>query len=260
MTDAIFISHGAPTLALEPGATGAALAALARDLPRPEAILVASAHWETAAPVVSTASVLPTIHDFSGFPAPLYAMRYPAHGDPALGAQVCALLSAAGLKAGTDATRGLDHGAWVPLRLMYPKADIPVIQISIQPHLGPAHHFALGSALAALRGQRLLLIGSGSITHNLRELDWSGGGAEARWALDFRQWIAEAIEAGRTEDLLDYRRRAPQAARNHPTDEHLLPLFVPLGLLGKGGRGRRIHEAVTFGSLGMDAYRFELSD
>lgn len=254
----LFISHGAPTLALEPGRTGAALIALGRDLPRPQAILVASAHWETVRPAASIASHPETIHDFGGFPDELYRMTYPAPGAPDVARQAKDLLDAAGIGADLDAGRGLDHGAWVPLRFVYPEADVPVTQLSIQPRLTPAHHYRVGEALRPLRRAGVLIVGSGSLTHNLRELNMSGTRAEP-YALEFQDWVHNAVSANDVAALLDYRRRAPQAVRAHPTDEHLLPFFVALGAAGDSESAHRINDEITYGALAMDAYVFGLA-
>ncbi len=254
---ALFVSHGSPMLALTPAPARDFLAGLAATLPRPQAILVASAHWESAAPEVTGAAHMETIHDFYGFPRPLYALRYPAPGDAGLAARIAGLLAAAGLEARVDHARGLDHGAWVPLLLAYPAADIPVLQISVQTPLGPAHHRALGRALAPLRAQGVLIIGSGSWTHDLSR--FRGQGIDAPEAPDvtaFSAWMDQAIAEGRTEDLLAYRRLAPYAASEHPTEEHLLPLFVALGAGEGGAAARRLHASTTYGVLRMDAYAF----
>jgi 4,5-DOPA dioxygenase extradiol len=256
---ALFVSHGAPTLLIEDSPARSFLGDLARTLPKPRAILAASAHWLTAAPEVSGTAAPETIHDFGGFPAALYRCRYPAPGAPELAATVKARLDTAGLGARIDERRGLDHGAWVPLTLMYPDAGIPVAQLAIQPRLGPAHHLALGAALADLRDQGVLVLASGSIGHNLGEVRWSAPAGEAdaspSWVTGFADWIAEAATQGRVEELLAYRSRAPFAERNHPTDEHLLPLFVTLGMAGAGETLRRIHASATYGVIAMDAYR-----
>lgn len=175
----LYISHGSPMTALTPGLVGVRLAELAAQLPRPRAIVMASAHWLTRQPVVGGHPQPPTIHDFGGFPQALFDLQYPAPGDPALAGEVAQRLAAAGLPAAVDPTRGLDHGAWVPLRLLYPQADIPVVPLALQPLQGPAHQFALGRALAPLRGQGVLLIGSGSITHNLHDFREYQRGGEA---------------------------------------------------------------------------------
>lgn len=255
---ALFVSHGAPTLALEPGTTRGFLAQLGAGLGRPKAILVVSAHWETAAPAVSTAPQPETIHDFYGFPEELYRMRYPAPGAPALARQALQLLSAGGLSAAAVPDRGLDHGAWVPLMLMYPAADIPVTQLAVQSALGPAHHWRLGEALRPLRDEGVLIVGSGSVTHNLREF---GGhrydSPPPGWVSEFNEWLAAAVIAGDEQALLGYRARGPHAVRNHPTEEHLLPLFTALGAATPGSSAQRLHAAYTYGVIGMDAYRFD---
>jgi 4,5-DOPA dioxygenase extradiol len=254
----VYVSHGAPTLALDPGHTGPALAALGRKLPRPEAILMVSAHWETARPAASVATRPETIHDFGGFPDELYRMTYPAPGAPGVARQAKALLDAAGIGADLDPRRGLDHGAWVPLRFLYPAADVPVTQLSVQPPLGPPHHYRVGEALRALREAGVLIIGSGSLTHNLYELRMSAATPAAEpYALAFQQWVYQAINANDIAALLDYRRMAPQAVRAHPTDEHFLPLFVALGAAGSPVSARRVNDEITFGALAMDAYLFE---
>jgi 4,5-DOPA dioxygenase extradiol len=252
----LFVSHGSPTLALDPGSTGPALAKLAASLPRPKAVLVASAHWETQRPTVSGASRPETIHDFGGFPQPLFEIQYPAPGAPADAARARELLAASGVDAALDPERGLDHGAWVPLRFMYPDADVPVAQVSIQPRLGPEHHFRLGAALAPLADEGVLILGSGSATHNLREVRWRARENEdvPAWVQEFRAWLVDALARGDVEGLLDYRARAPHAARNHPTDEHLLPLYVALGAAGRGAIVDHVHDDVTFGVLGMDVF------
>jgi 4,5-DOPA dioxygenase extradiol len=258
MLPSIFVSHGAPTLALDAGPTGAAWRALIQRLPKPEAILVISAHWETAAPEVSEADPPKTIHDFGGFPDALYRIQYPAPGAPKLAARVADLLGAAGHKTTVHPTRGLDHGAWVPLREMEPDANIRSAQLSIQTHLGPRHAYAIGQALRPLRDEGVLILASGGIVHNLRQLDWNAGDevkdSGLGWATTFNDWMAEHTMAGDTEALLDYRRLAPNAVQSHPTEEHLLPFYVALG--AGSGTPERVTVGYTYGSLGMDAYLF----
>lgn len=252
----LFISHGAPMLAVEPGDTGAALTTLGRSLPRPKGILMISAHWETRGPMVSTAQRPETLHDFGGFPDALYRIGYPAPGAPDLAHRAKQLLDAAGLPAGLDPERGLDHGAWVPLLYLYPDADVPVTQLSIQPQLSPVHHHRAGEALRPLLDEGVLVIGSGSLTHNLREFR-AGAGAVEPYVREFQNWMKRSIDAKDVAALLDYRRLAPNAVRAHPTDEHLLPLFVALGAAGACGDARRLVDEVTYGVIAMDAYVFE---
>ena len=255
MLPSLFISHGSPMLALEPGASGPALKQLASELPRPRAILVVSAHWENDHLLVSGGAQPATWHDFHGFPRALYAVQYPAPGAPVLAKAIAAQLSEAGLPASIDPERPFDHGTWVPLSLMYPQADIPVVQLSLPSRLGPAFQTRVGRALASLREQDILLIGSGSITHNLGELDWHASPEVITpWAREFRDWMVAQLEADDESALHDYRSIAPHAVRSHPSDEHLLPLFFARGA---GNRFGLAHSGFTLGALGMDIYRFD---
>ena len=253
---AIFVSHGSPMMAVEPGQAGAKLAALGRELARPEAILMVSAHWETAAPAVSAAAHPETIHDFGGFPRALYELRYPAPGAPKLAARTKSLLDGAGLATSLDPGRGLDHGAWVPLRYLYPEADVPVTQLSIQPHLSPVHHYRVGEALRPLLDDGVMIIASGSMTHNLRE--WRGriDDAPQPYVAEFQAWVRDAIAQKDVAALLDYRRLAPHAVRAHPTDEHWLPIYTAMGAGGLCGEVSRITDEVSYGMLAMDGYVF----
>lgn len=254
----LYISHGSPMTALEPGQVGPRLAELAAGLQRPRAIVMASAHWLARTPLVSSTAAPETIHDFGGFPDALYQLQYPAPGAPELAQDVAERLQAAGLKPAVDPNRGLDHGAWVPLRYLYPQADIPVLQVSIQPMLGPAHQFAMGRALAPLREQGVLLIGSGSITHNLHEWRNYPQGKEAPYVRPFIEWVEQKLGADDIPALFDYRQQAPFAAQAHPTDEHLLPLYFAMGAAGSDALGAtRIDAGIDMGFLAMDIYRFD---
>jgi 4,5-DOPA dioxygenase extradiol len=257
MLPAIFVSHGAPTLALDPSPAREFLKELGGKFPKPRAILAISAHWETSSPAVNSVATNSTIHDFYGFPEALYRMEYPAPGSPLLAERTRGLLAQAGFEANTDRERGLDHGAWVPLMLMYPEADVPVVQLSIQTERGPEHQLRIGQALASLREDDVLVIGSGSMTHNLRTMARGQVGApEAPWARDFAEWIHGALAPGCTGDLLAYRRKAPNAVLTHPQEDHFLPLFSALGAGGERPRAERLHASTTFGTLRMDAYAF----
>ena len=253
----LFVSHGSPMLAVEPGQTGPVLANFAHHLPPLRAILVVSPHWSTRGARVTTREQQEAWHDFGGFPAELYALRYGPVGAPWLAERVIDLLGQAGLPVEGDARRPLDHGAWVPLLHMYPGAQVPVVQLSLLPHLSPQKQWAIGRALAPLRDEGVLIIGSGSITHNLVELDWAHAGAPVTgWADAFRHWIGERLAEHDLPALFDYRARAPHAVRAHPTDEHLLPLFVALGAAGDDAAVTRLGDEVTHASLAMDAYAF----
>ena len=254
----IFLSHGSPMLALQDTPARRFLQGLGKSLARPQAIVVVSAHWETrGAPAVSLASHPKTIHDFGGFPRALFEMRYPAPGAPAAAERAAALLAGAGFDVGRSSERGLDHGAWVPLSLMYPEADIPVAQLSLVRGAGPAEHERLGLALAALRHEGVLVVGSGSLTHNLYEFRGQGIDAPVpHWVRDFEDWTRARLEASDRAALLNYRSQAPCAERNHPTDEHLLPLFVAMGAAGPDASATQLHASFEHGILAMDAYAF----
>lgn len=254
----LFISHGSPMLAVNDSAARRFLQQLGVSLPRPEAILMVSAHWESVGlPEVSLAEHPETIHDFGNFPAELFSITYPAPGSPKIAERTAALLEKAGYGVRRTPDRGLDHGAWVPLRLMYPDADIPVFQLSILDGATPAEHEKLGSALGVLRSEGVLVIGSGSLTHNLAEFRGQGIDAPVQtWVTEFETWMQATLQKQQREALLDYRRLAPHAERNHPTEEHLLPLFVAMGAAGKHAAAERLHKSVEYGVIAMDVYAF----
>ena len=255
----LFVPHGAPTFVLQPGAAGAALTRVAASLPRPRAIVVVSAHWDTPRPTVGFANRPETLHDFWGFPEMLYELRYPATGCREAAMDVHAALLNAGFPAGVDEMRGLDHGAWIPLMLMFPDADIPVIPLSIQAQEGPEHHLRLGRALSPLAGKGFLVLTSGNLTHNLRDyqLALRAGGQAPAYVRAFPDWIWQRLSAGDTGALLDYRRQAPDARRAHPTDEHLLPLYVALGAAGEAAAATRPHAGVDDYVIAMDMFAFQ---
>ncbi len=253
----LFLSHGSPMAAIQPGAAGTAWAKLGRTLPRPRAVLMVSAHWETSVPMLTGNPKPETIHDFGGFPAELYKLRYPVPGAPEFATQVVTLLKGAGITAGVDGCRGLDHGAWVPLLWMYPDADLPVVQLSVQPQLGAVHHVALGRALSPLTNDGVLIVGSGHMTHNLR--DWMANPRRQepmKYAQAFAGWIDDRLRAHDANALIAYRERAPEAARAHPTEEHFLPLHVAWSAAGGQARVERILDGFEAGVLAMDSYLF----
>jgi 4,5-DOPA dioxygenase extradiol len=259
MLPTLYISHGSPMTAITDTPARHFLAGLGAALPRPRAILVASAHWETAAPMLNAVAHNATIHDFYGFPPALFAISYEAPGAPEIAEEIAGRLRKAGFATGLDPERGLDHGAWVPLCLAYPEAGIPVLQLSVQTELGPRHHLALGRALMGLREQGILILGSGSFTHDLRRFRRGRPGIDAPETPDvtaFSAWMDAHIRAYDLAALVDYRRLAPYAADEHPTEEHLLPLYVALGAAGKAAEATRLHSSVEYGFLRMDAYAF----
>lgn len=255
----LFVPHGAPTFALRPGAAGAALVALARSLSQARAIIIVSAHHDTAVPEVGTAIRPETIYDFGGFDDALYQIRYPATGCREGALEVMAALQASGFPVQANPTQGLDHGAWVPLRLMFPEADVPVIPLSIQSRQGPEHHYRLGLALAPLAAKGFLVIASGNLTHNLRDyqLACQNGGQTPAYVRQFADWMGQHLQDGDVPALLDYRRQAPGAMQAHPRDEHLLPLYVALGAGGEGATATRIHAGIAEYVLAMDAFTFQ---
>ena len=256
----LFLSHGSPMFAIEAGAAPRAWAALGRSLPRPRAVLIASAHWETSVPMLSGNPKPETIHDFGGFPEALYQERYPAPGAPELAAKAVALLKVAEIAAGIDGCRGLDHGAWVPLKWMYPEHNVPIVQLSVQPELGTAHHLRLGRALAPLADEDVLIIGSGHTTHNLR--DWMANRRRQeplRYVESFAAWLLQQLEEHDADAVIGYRDRAPEAARAHPTEEHFLPLLVAWGAAGTDARAERLLSGFEGGALALDSYQFQRS-
>ncbi|WP_118133212.1 class III extradiol ring-cleavage dioxygenase [Oceanicella sp. SM1341] len=253
----LFVSHGSPTLALQDTPAVHFLEGLGASLPEARAVLVVSAHWEMHRPTVSISERPETIHDFRGFPEALYRMHHDAPGAPEVAQEVAEVLSEAGWQPGL-ADRGLDHGAWIPMHLIDPEAKRPVLQLSVLHGAGAEAHYRLGRALASLRDRGILILASGSITHNLQEV-FRGGLVLDRpspdWARSFADWVAQKIGANAVDDLVHYRERAPHAVRNHPSEEHFVPLHVALGA-AEGDAGQRIHESHEFGALHMDAYRF----
>jgi 4,5-DOPA dioxygenase extradiol len=248
-----FISHGAPTFALEPGQLGAHLRALGQQLTGIKAVLVVSPHWQTRELQVMSTLRPETIHDFGGFPPALYQLQYPAPGQPALAQQALDLLIQAGWPATLEVNRGLDHGAWVPLWHLLPQATVPVFQVSMPHQLDTAGALALGRALAPLRDQGVLIIGSGSLTHNLYDIQPPASAAVA-YAVEFAHWMRQAVTRADEAALLDYRRLAPHAERAHPTDEHLLPLLVALGASAAAEEAQVIAGDITYGVLSMESY------
>lgn len=256
MTSALFVSHGSPTLVIEDQPANRFLrqwgAQHWNGSEAPRAVLAVSAHWETDRPEVSTAARPETIHDFYGFQRQMYELSHPAAGDPALAEQVMALLNSSGLSA-VASNRGLDHGTWVPLSLMDPQATLPVVSLSLCSGWSPARLYAMGQALQPLREQGVVLLASGAVTHNLRDVRWEGGPPLPE-VTAFADWVRAAVERGDAAALIDYRQQAPFARRCHPRDEHLLPLFVAMGW---GERGVLAHTSCDRAALRMDAYAFD---
>lgn len=260
----LFVSHGSPLFAVEPGRAGPLLNELGQQLSQhygmPRAVVVVSPHWMTPGLCVGTATQPATIHDFGGFPPQLYTLQYPAPGSPEVAGDIIALLQDHGWAAQPDAQRGLDHGAWVPLMHLYPGANIPVVQVSLPQRMDAAQAWALGEALAPLRDHGVLLAGSGSLTHNLYEV-FSGLSSDSAYAQAFVDWIRQALADNDSARLIAALDLAPSAQRAHPTSEHFLPLLVAAGAshatrTSQGDSVAALPGGMEFGVLSMESYVF----
>ncbi|PIN02625.1 Stizolobate synthase [Handroanthus impetiginosus] len=259
--ETFYISHGSPTLSIDDSLPARHFLKSFRQKvfpEKPKAILVISGHWETSEPTVNAVSgPSETIYDFYGFPDEMYRLKYPAPGAPDLANKVKQLLLKSGFDGvNIDKKRGLDHGAWVPLMLMYPEAEIPVCQLSVQTHRDANHHYRLGKALEPLKEDGVLIIGSGATTHNLRLLNRKGGEAVAPWAYEFDNWIKEALNEGRYEDVNEYEQKAPHAKVAHPRPDHFYPLHVAMGAAGENTTGELVHHSWSMGTLSYASYKF----
>lgn len=255
LLSSIFISHGAPTLPLEDIPARNFLKKLGSKFNKVKAVLCISAHWQTTIPTVNAVEAPETIHDFYGFPEELYKIEYPASGDLQLAEEVVELLQSADIPSKID-ERGLDHGAWVPLMLMFPDADVPVVQLSIQSHLDPSKHLAVGRALNNLRKENVLILGSGGAVHPLGYAGFRFRGPTDAWAIEFDNWLTDAVRRGDEHSLTNYRKLAPYPERAHPYPDHYMPLVAAFGAAGKGAKGDVIHHSWYAGDLGMAAYQF----
>ncbi|KAJ8493468.1 hypothetical protein OPV22_015189 [Ensete ventricosum] len=258
--ETFFLSHGSPTLSIDESLPARSFLKSWRSKvfqAVPRAILIISGHWDTASPTVNVINGHnDTIYDFYGFPKPMYKLKYPAPGAPSLAKRVRELLQNAGFgQVKEDKTRGLDHGAWVPLMLMYPEADIPVCQLSVQTNKDATYHYNMGKALASLRDEGVLIIGSGSATHNLRIMNWESQHVE-KWALDFDTWLTESLINGRYDDVNNYEEKAPNAKKAHPWPDHFYPLHVALGAAGEQAKAELIHSSWSYTALSYSSYRF----
>ena len=248
---ALFISHGAPTLAIEQSTTTSALARIGQNLPKPRAIVIMSAHWQSAKLEISSNPQPKTWHDFSGFAPELYELQYPVAGQPALAETLAHQLTTRGITCRVNPMRACDHGVWAPLKHLYPQADVPIVQISLPQHYDSMACYQLGAQLARLREEQILVIGSGSITHNLQSLRWQADSID-QTAKEFKRWLLQQLKTD-IPTALDWQ-QYPYYKNIHPSDEHLLPLFFALGA---GQRVSVVHQSMAHHSLGMDIYRFD---
>ena len=254
----LFISHGAPTFAMEPSQLGPQLNALGKTLTNIRAVLLVSPHWQTRGVKVMAGSAPETVHDFGGFPAALSQLQYPAAGAPELAREVGDLLARAGWPVGTDERRGFDHGAWVPLMHLLPNADVPVFQVSMPHDLNTAAAYQLGQALAPMRDQGILILGSGSMTHNLHEFRQFAGKPED-YVVEFTQWVRQTVQSKDAQRLIDYRRLAPHALRAHPSEEHFLPLLVAMGASANDESVDVLNGGIDHSVLSMESYAWGTS-
>lgn len=256
MMPTYFFAHGAPSLILDEIEYTAFLKAFAAERPKPKAIVLFSAHWEEPVQTVSNVDTHGTIYDFSGFQPELYRMTYPAPGDRAIGERVRALFEEHGVPAVFDDERGLDHGAWAVLKLVYPHADVPVVALSVNRYLTNEQQYEIGKALAALREQDVLIIGSGGTVHNLRRVNWGAAGAEP-WAVAFDDWLRRTVEAWDLDALFRYRERAPYGTDAVPTNEHFIPLLLAMGAADGTRQAKLLHRTYQYGTLSLSCWQFD---
>jgi len=255
----LLVPHGAPTFTLAPGAAGLALREQVESIDDLRAVVIVSAHWEATVPTVGAATKLETIYDFWGFPDSLYGITYPATGCSEAAKEVVEAIQQNGLSAKLDYKRGLDHGAWIPLRLMFPNADIPIVPLSLTHGMGADKAYRLGLSLNALTQHGFLIIGSGNITHNLsdyRHAYQNQTFTPPKYIEQFSDWIAHKSSPINIPDLLNYRTQAPNALRAHPSEEHLMPFYVAMGAAGESPLITRFYKGINDYVIAMDAYRF----
>ncbi|MCB9589456.1 MAG: dioxygenase [Polyangiaceae bacterium] len=257
----IFVGHGAPLLAVD-AEKGAPLVewgtVLAREFKTPRAVLSISAHWTTAGDTLSLGPLTPQplIYDFSGFPEELYRVKYPAPGGEVISKEVSACLAKLPGVSVKETERGLDHGTWTPLVHLWPKADVPILQLSLPMSWSGKRWFELGQALAPLRDAGVLIMGSGNVTHNLRKVDWRPNAEVPQWAAEFDSWLEQNLTRFHADELMDYKQRAPALATNHPTEEHWAPLVVVAGAAGQGPKVSYPVSGWEFGSLSRRSVQF----
>ncbi len=255
MMPSYFFAHGAPSLILDEIEYTGFLKEFAEEHPKPKAIVLFSAHWEEPAQTVSNVDMHGTIYDFSGFQPELYQMTYPAPGDRAVSKQVRSLFADHGIPAAFDDERGLDHGAWAVLKLIYPDADIPVVALSVNRYLTNEQQYEIGKALAALREQDVLIIGSGGTVHNLRRVNWGAANAEP-WAVAFDDWLQRTVEAWDLDALFQYRTLAPYGTDAVPTNEHFIPLLLAMGAADGTRQAKLLHRTYQYGTLSLSCWQF----
>jgi 4,5-DOPA dioxygenase extradiol len=254
MISSIFLCHGGPTLVVEKNEYTDFLKDLGKKL-NPKAIVVFTAHWENETTTISSLDgIYDMIYDFYGFPEELYSIKYPAKGSKDVAFKVQTMFRNNGIESKLDENRGLDHGAWDILYLMYPKADIPVIQVSVNPFISIEKQYELGMAIKELGSEDILVIGSGSTVHNLATVDWNSDKAE-EWAVEFDNWLIDKVENNDKEALVGYRQLAPHSKQAVPREEHLVPLFIAMGS-GNNEKPKVLHQSYVYGTLSYICFEF----
>ncbi|MDP4083202.1 MAG: class III extradiol ring-cleavage dioxygenase [Bacillota bacterium] len=254
MIPSLFLAHGSPMLAIEETEYTRFLASLGNKI-KPKVIVLFTAHWEKdTLTISSTDDIYETIYDFYGFPDELYEVKYPARGSKKLADKLKMKFEQEGIPAELDSTRGLDHGSWTLLYKMYPKADIPVVQISVSPFLSPEKQYQIGKVLKDLGSEDILVIGSGVTVHNLRIINWSATEPE-QWAIDFDDWLIDKIQKRDLAHLYNYEKLAPNASLAVPRPEHFVPLFIAMGS-GQTDEPQVIHRSYDLGTLSYLCFQF----
>lgn len=256
MMPSLFVAHGAPSIVLEDNSYTRFLSSLSTEFPKPDGIVVFTAHWESTIQKIGAPDTFDTIYDFGGFSPELYKIKYPASGDAELAKEIQVLFQEQNIPSTIDQTRGLDHGAWTILQLLYPNADIPVVSLSVNRNLTPQEHYLIGKALSPLRKKNILIIGSGGTVHNLRRLRWEASDTE-EWALSFDRWIEDRLVSWDTEGLFGYEQDAPYAKEAVPTNEHFVPLILAMGAGEPGNHATLLHRSYQYGSLSLRCWKFE---
>ncbi|MED4784413.1 class III extradiol ring-cleavage dioxygenase [Brevibacillus choshinensis] len=259
MLPSFFVAHGAPLLAIEDNEYTQFLNTLGRTLPKPKAIVLFSAHWESSVQRVSDVDEYKTIYDFGGFPEALYRIEYPARGNQAITKEIEDLFTKQGIPFAVETERGLDHGAWVVLRMLYPHVDIPVISMSVNPKLTPKEQYQIGRSLSGLREKDVLIIGSGGTVHNLRALKWGAEDGEIDpWALSFDEWLESRLRNWDLESLFTYESVAPNANLAVPPhgNEHFVPLFYAMGAADNEQTAKLLHRNYRYGNLSHSVWQF----
>lgn len=256
MMPSYFFAHGAPSIVLEENGYTELLKSFRDHHPRPKAIVIFTAHWEEQVQTVGAAETFETIYDFRGFQDELYEITYPAKSDRPLSEEVQSLFAKNGIQSALEEKRGLDHGAWAVLKLLYPEADIPVVALSVNRHLPNREQYNIGKALAELREQNVLIIGSGGTVHNLRKLNWQSEGID-EWAEQFDNWLQSKLESWDTEALFNYMEEAPHASESVPTSEHFIPLLLAMGAGDSNRQAELLHRSYQYGNLSLSCWEFK---